>query len=1012
MAGAPAKNKESEVIGERGVGRHGLTPAFIALVAVLVTGAGLAVWDSRQTATADYRTNQAKIGLVLAEQTTRALQVVDLVVQHIQTQVSDEGVVSADRFRTFMADQAMYRQLLGRREPMPQLEALVVLDADGRVINSSRGWPPSGAVESDADVFVHFAAVSDNSAYVSIPQQGGTAGDWTVYLARRIVDPNGQTIGIVSAAISLRYFRDLFDSARPDADGSITIVRDDGTILLHHPEDGRVIIGTRMPLTFPWYRVVADGGGHYMSEGIGNSVPRSVWVQRLRDFPLLIDVVLSPQAALAPWRHQAYYIGAGTFGVVATLCILFGLLGGQFRRVALSEASLSQRNTDLERSSAKLAEQAIELRATAEALSHSRTEVAEKSGLLETTLEHMDEGIMLVTADRTVAVCNQRAIQLLGLPPALVAKRPAFAEILAYQWGTSEFSRANPDVLDFLKAGGIMDTAHVYERQRPDGSTLEIRSAPLPTGGMVRVYADVTERKAAEARADAAREQAEAARTQAELANKAKTDFLANMSHEIRTPMNGIIGLSEILLRGKLDAQQLECAEGVRDSALSLLEVINDILDISKLEAGRLELDTRDFDLAATIEASIGLLELHAREKRLDLKIDIAPPLRRKVHGDPVRLRQVMLNLVGNALKFTEQGRVDVRISTAAGDDPARILFEVTDTGIGMNEDSKSRLFQKFTQADSSISRRFGGTGLGLAISRELVELMGGTIGVDSTLGQGSRFYFTLILPPPRDPLGTGDTAPPKPAILRKMHLLVVDDNKINQRLATVLLETEGHRIDVASNGREAVEAAMRQSYDAILMDVQMPVMDGVQATRRIRALPPPQCDVPIIAVTADALAGADERYRAAGMDAYVSKPLDPARLMEKLALVTGQIVALRPVAPGVAAMNDDTIQSLREILPGGQFVDFLRESVADIVSRADRLSTLLAGGDTTVAAKEAHDMVSVAGNCGAGLVSAIAREIERACRAGDLTTALAHRPAFDIALTDAIGKLSTLIAA
>ena len=1004
MTGAAAPGDERDPIAARAVGCHGLTPAFIGLVALLVTVAGLAVWDSHRTATADYRSNQAKIGLVLAEQTTRALQVVDLVVQTIREQVTQEGIETPDRFRAFMSNEAMYRQLLVRREHMPQLEALVVLDATGRVINSSKAWPPSGAVESDADVFIHFQSITDNGAYVSIPQKSAVEHDWTVYLARRVVSRDGQLIGIVSAAISLRYFRDLFEAARPDADGRISIVRDDGTILLRHPVDDRVVIGGRLPLSFPWYRVAAAGGGHYMSKDLGISDLRSVWVQRLRDFPLLIDVVLTEREALRPWRRQAYYIAAGTLGVVVTLCILFGLLAGQFRRVALSEASASQRNADL--------------RATAEALRVSQRDVAEKSSLLETTLEHMDEGIMLVTADRTVAVCNKRAIELLDLPPELVARRPSFADILAYQWRTNEFSRSSTDVLDLVRAGGITDSPHVYERQRPDGTILEIRSAPLPDGGIVRVYADVTERKAAECRAEAARDQAETARAQAELANRAKTEFLANMSHEIRTPMNGIIGMSEILLRGNLDRQQLECAEAVRDSARSLLGVINDILDISKLEAGRLELEFRDFDLAGTIEASAGLLELNAREKRLDFEIEIVPALRRLVHGDPIRLRQVIMNLVGNALKFTEKGRIHVRISIPDGGDADRVLFEVIDTGIGMTEDSKSRLFQKFTQADSSISRRFGGTGLGLAISRELVKLMGGTIGVDSTPGQGSRFYFDLTLPPAAGRAARTDTkvADPKvsaPVASRKLRLLVVDDNKINQRLATVLLESEGHQVDVASNGREAVEAAMQQTYDAILMDVQMPVMDGVQATRRIRALPAPRCEVPIVAVTADALAGADERYKAAGMDAYVSKPLDPAKLLEQLAaVVTGHGGPIRRIAAGVAAMNDDTIRNLRGILPGDQFADFLNESVADIVARSERLRVGLAAGDAAVAAQEAHDMVSVAGNCGAGVVGAIAREIENACRINDLSAAQTFIPPFEAALAEALGSLNALLAA
>ena len=988
--------------------RHALPLVFAVLVVLLVTAASLAIWDARETAIADYQSNQAKMGLVMAEQTTRAIQVVDLVVQNIVQQAADDGIDTAQRFHDAMSTEAIYQQLQTRREHMPQLEALVLLDADGRVINNSRAWPPSGAVESDKDVYIHFESISDNGAYISIPQKSEVTNDWTVYIARRMIGRDRQLIGIVSAAISLRYFRDLFEAARPGVDGSVTIVRDDGTILLHHPEEGDVVSGDRMPISFPWYRIAAAGGGHYISDGLGTNGPRSIWIQRLRDFPLLLDVVVPVRTALAPWRHQALYIALGTAVMLAALSTLFALLGRQFSHISLSEASLSQRNSELERSSARLAEQAAELRAVAEALGVSQKEVAEKSELLETTFEHMDEGIMMVTADRTVAVCNPRAIELLNLPPELVASHPNFRDLLEYQWQHDEFLHTNQDVLELVRAGGILDTAHVYERQRPDGTVLEIRSAPLPDGGIIRIYADITERKAAESRADAARAQAEAARAQAELANQAKTEFLANMSHEIRTPMNGIIGLSEILVRTDLDPRQMEYATGVLDSARSLLFVINDILDISKLEAGRLELEQRDFDLAETIEASVGLLALHAREKNLVLSTTIAPRLRRTVHGDPVRLRQVMLNLVGNAVKFTEQGRVDVRVSVARDAEPDRVLFEVSDTGIGLTPDSQSRLFQKFTQADSSISRRFGGTGLGLAISRELVELMGGEIGVESQVGQGSRFYFVLTLPPAtgvaepsEEPAATIPTA-------RKLRVLVVDDNKINQRLVTVLLEEEGHTVAVAANGREAVEAVMREPFDAVLMDVQMPVMDGVQATRRIRALPPPARDIPIVALTADALAGASERYGAAGMDAYLSKPLNAASLFATLAAITGTATPRR-LAVGSLGLSDDAMQSLRSILPGDQFKDFLRESVADIGARAERLRTNLDASDAAAAAKDAHDLVSVAGNCGAMAVSNLAREIERACRGGDIAAARAHAADLTAALTEAIDRLNAV---
>ena len=994
----------------RGLRWHALSLVFGVLVVLLLSATALFVWDSRVTTVADYQGDQARLGVVLAEQATRALQVVDLVVLATRDRVVAAGIDTPERFRQFLSSEATYQELRARRGNMPQLEALVLVSAEGKIVNTSRGWPSAVADVSDRDVFGHFSAVSDNGAYISIPQQSIATIDWTVFLSRRVLSPSGHLVGIVSGAISLRYFMDFFEVARPGPDGTVTILRDDGTILLHHPASSTIAIGSTIPGPVEWYRSLAAGGGQYQAPGLPGQGSRSIWVQRLRDFPLVINVGISEDAGLAPWRRQTAYIAAGTALMIAALGVLFSLLGAQFRRLSLSEESLSQRNGDLERSSARLAEQAAELRAAAEALRVSQREVAEKSGLLETTLEHMDEGIMLVTADRRVAVCNARAMALLDLPPELVATRPHFASLLEHHWQHSEFDPTPADIEALTRPGGILDTLHVYERERPDGVVLEVRNSPMPDGGVVRIYADVTERKAAEARADAARAQADAAREQAEQANQAKSIFLANMSHEIRTPMNGIIGMSELLLRGDLDHEQTECAEGVRDSAKALMDVINDILDISKLEAGRMELEPRAFDLVGTVEAVVGLLALQAREKRLVLHTEIARAARGTVRGDPIRLRQVLLNLVGNAVKFTERGRVDVRVSLVAGDDRHRVLFEVTDTGIGMTDESRGRLFQKFTQADGSISRRYGGTGLGLAISRELVELMGGTIGADSETGEGSRFWFTVPLQPAAEPAGAAGPPAARAAPGRVLRVLVVDDSRINQRLVTVLLQSEGHSVDVASNGREAVEAVMRETYDAVLMDVQMPVMDGVQAARRIRSLPPPLSTVPIIALTADALAGADERYRAAGMDAYLSKPLDPTTLFETLAAVTGTPARPpRPIATGLSVVDEDKVRTLREILPGDQFGQFLGEMVTDIQTRTERLRASLDASNGTVAAVEAHDLVSVAGNCGASVVSALAREIEQACRRGDVAAAQTRVPDMASATKEALARLTTL---
>ena len=264
---------------------------------------------------------------------------------------------------------------------------------------------------------------------------------------------------------------------------------------------------------------------------------------------------------------------------------------------------------------------------------------------------------------------------------------------------------------------------------------IEFRNVPLPGGGAVRTFTDITARKAAEEQIAAARQQAEQAREAAEKANRAKSDFLANMSHEIRTPMNGVIGMNGLLLQTDLTAEQRECAIAVRDSAESLLALINDILDISKLEAGKVDLEIMDFELFDTVEAAVGLLAPKAHEKGIDLGVFVDPTARGGFRGDETRLRQILLNLIGNAIKFTEHGGVSVEVAVCS--DPAqdlrRLRFEIVDTGIGMSEAVRGRLFEKFSQADTSITRRFGGSGLGLAICKQLIELMGGEIGVDST---------------------------------------------------------------------------------------------------------------------------------------------------------------------------------------------------------------------------------------------------------------------------------------
>ena len=381
------------------------------------------------------------------------------------------------------------------------------------------------------------------------------------------------------------------------------------------------------------------------------------------------------------------------------------------------------------------------------------------------------------------------------------------------------------------------------------------------------------ERKEAEERLRAARDRAEAA-------SEAKSLFLANMSHEIRTPLTGLLGMSELLMLDDLTKQQLESVRTIHESGQALLSILNDVLDLSKIEAGMMPISVGVCDVRALIGDVVEVLKARVGERGLELSIAIDESVPAYVSGDPLRLRQVVLNLVGNAVKFTEQGTIAIR---ADWSDAAELRIEVEDSGIGIDPIDIDHLFEIFTQADSSDARRFSGTGLGLSICRRLIQLMGGKIGVRSSVGEGSTFWFTVPATLVEASSLTPAAAPAKRQRFDALVLLVEDD-RVARYVVEKMLAEQGCSVEIAKDGREAVAAAAAGEYDLVFMDCQMPIMDGYEATARIRNLEGKQRRTPIIAMTASVMPGQREKCRAAGMDDFIGKPLDLERLQATLA--------------------------------------------------------------------------------------------------------------------------------
>lgn len=682
----------------------------IVLAAVTILVAGLAIWEARQEAYASYRREMANLGIALAEQAARSLQAVDLVLRQTQRELLAADVAEPAEFKARLGGETVYNFIWRHSKNLPQADVIGVIDSDGALANSSRFRPTPPVDLSERDWFVYLRDHPRAGLYVSRPWVGKITGEWTFYLADRLSGPHGEFLGAVVAGIKGSYFEEFYQAISLQPGSSIAILGRDGTLIARYPRV-ESMLGKKLSSQSRWYEKVAAGGGSYVSPGHVDGVSRIVSVHPLRDYPLVVTVTISEQAALADWRSQSLLIAGGALALALSFGVLFG--------------TLAARSHKLERQSAELA-------ASAEALRRSEARFRDFALTSSDWFWETDESHRFVYQSEEIRAFGQDPRERIGRTRVDLA---ADAGVAPEKWQEhlAVLDRHEP-FRDFVYARKIGDTP---ERMISVSGRPHFDAANRFVGyrGTAR---DVTGKFLAERRLREAKIAAEAA-------NLAKSQFLANVSHELRTPLNAILGFSEMLelgLAGQLEPRQSEYVRLIRQSADHLHQVINDILDLAKVDAGKLDLhDEPGVCPRRTIDACLAIVHERARLGRLRLSVAIDHELPLLI-ADETRLKQILLNLLSNAIKFTEPGGSVVIAARQA--DHGGMAFEVRDTGAGMTADEIETALEPFGQVDGGLGRRHEGTGLGLPLARRLAELHGGSLWIDSVKGEGTTVIVTL----------------------------------------------------------------------------------------------------------------------------------------------------------------------------------------------------------------------------------------------------------------------------
>jgi signal transduction histidine kinase/DNA-binding NarL/FixJ family response regulator len=799
------------------------------------------------------------------------------------------------------------------------------------------------------------------------PVRNPATGEWSLFLARAIAVAGLGPVTAV-AEVPVPLISTLL-SMGGDAPGlRVTLEREDGLLLAAHPHE-ETRLGQRFDPPLP--ALVAE----HITPGRAGAGTALISVRPTLYPALLVAATIDMRDALAAWerdRQQDTFLALGISALV--LALGFALLIG-FRQ---------RERIDAER--------------------------AVWRAQLENALESMSDGFVMFGPDDRMVACNERYRNFYAISAPFIKVGAHFRDIMREGAVRGQYPQAGADIEAFVNAMDYWRHANnpPIERLLPDGRWVLITERSTADGGTVGIRTDITKLKRA-------MEELAAARDAARAAGEAKSQFLARMSHELRTPLNGILGFAQVLLRDpRLSPDQREQVQTLNDAGQHLLELVNTLLDLSKVEAGKLELSLRDVALRPLLEACAGLLAPEVERKRHRFVLDIAPGTPAAVEVDPMRLRQMLLNLLSNAVKFTPAGgRVELRAKPLP--DGARgIRIEVQDSGPGIPASKQHLLFEDFSQLGAQPGLEGAGTGLGLAISARLATAMGGRIGCAAGAPGGALFWVELplrdvplpapvpapvVVPGtasafPRAAHGGAPGAPPADGG-RVLRVLVVDDVAANRMVARAMLSAAGHRVETAADGIEAVAAVQREAYDVVLMDVQMPLVDGLEATRRIRALDGPQARVPILAVTASALPEQVEVCHAAGMDGHVSKPVDRDLLLATVArLAAGRAPGLPPQGSAepsaeVVLIEPSALTRLAADL-GPSAGSVIREFKAELSAGLDALREAGIADDPGQLRHAAHRLLGAAHTLGARRLASVVEALQGANQGGaDIARAL-----------------------